>query len=61
LRGGLLAAQAASRSVAGNAMFDAFYARYATACALLEIVPLSQSDLLALIEALLQRVGATIQ
>jgi len=35
--------------------------RYVAACAALKIVPLSHSDLLALIEALLERAGSTIQ
>jgi hypothetical protein len=43
------------------AMFNAFYARYVAACAALAITPLPQAELRALIEALVERAGATLQ
>jgi hypothetical protein len=42
-------------------MFDAFYAQYVTACVALQIAALPQENLCALIEALIERVGATLQ
>jgi hypothetical protein len=42
-------------------MFNAFYARYVAACAALSVAPLSQIELRVLIEALVERGGATLQ
>jgi hypothetical protein len=42
-------------------MFDVFYKQYLAACGALAVAPLAQSELRALIEALVERVGATLQ
>jgi hypothetical protein len=43
------------------AIFNIFYARYVAACAALSVAPLSQAELLNLIETLVERAGATLQ
>jgi hypothetical protein len=42
-------------------MFNAFYARYVPACAAPSVTPLPKADLLTLIQALVERAGATLQ